>query len=86
MNDTGNNKRGLPRYAFWGVKPENLDFSRDKGFIISRMFERGFLDAVLSVIGYYGKDGSGKTLQLTNISTGKGFFSSCFAWAAFTRF
>jgi len=46
----------LPGYAFWDVNRENLDFSRDKSFIISRLFERGKLDDVLSVIVMYGKD------------------------------
>ncbi|WP_425476297.1 DUF6922 domain-containing protein [Paraflavitalea speifideaquila] len=45
----------LPGYAFWDVKRENLDFSRDKGFIISRMFERGKFEDVLSLIAFYGK-------------------------------
>ena len=74
MNDAGNNRPGLPGYAFWDVKPENLDFSRDKGFIISRMFERGTLDDVLSVIGYYGKDDTGKTLQTNKYLNRQGLF------------
>jgi hypothetical protein len=74
MNDTGNNKPALPGYAFWDVKPESLDFSRDKGFIISRMFERGTLDDVLSVIGYYGKNDTGKILQTNKYLNRQGLF------------
>lgn len=53
----------LPGYAFWDVRTENLDSSKDMGFIISRLFERGKFDDVLSVIVFYGKDETLKTLQ-----------------------
>jgi hypothetical protein len=46
----------LPKYAFWDVSLEKLDISRNRNFIISRMFERGKLDDVLSIIVFYGKD------------------------------
>ena len=42
---------------------EKLDISRNKEFIISRMFERGKLDDVLSTIVYYGKDEAVKVLK-----------------------
>ena len=53
----------LPKYAFWDVSPEKLDVSTNKEFIISRMFERGKLDDVLSTIVYYGKDEAVKVLR-----------------------
>ena len=53
----------LPRYVFWDVSPENLDISQNRDFIISRMFERGKLDDVLSTIAYYGKEETGSVLQ-----------------------
>ena len=53
----------LPKYAFWDVAPEKLDFSRNKEFIISRMFERGKFDDVLSTIFYYGKGEVEKVLR-----------------------
>ena len=53
----------LPKYAFWDVSREKLDVSRNKEFIISRMFERGKLDDVLSTIVYYGKDEAVKILR-----------------------
>jgi hypothetical protein len=74
MSDMGNSTPTLPGYAFWDVKRENLDFSRDKRFIISRMFERGSLDDVLSVIGYYGKDDTGETLQTNKYLNRQGLF------------
>ena len=64
----------LPGYAFWDVNRENLDFSRDKNFIISRLFERGKLDDVLSVIVMYGKDETGKVLQNNKYLSRQGLF------------
>ena len=64
----------LPSYAFWDVKRENLDFSRDKSFIISRMFERGKLDDVLSLIVMYGKGETGKVLQNNKYLNRQGLF------------
>ena len=64
----------LPGYAFWDVKRENLDFSKDKGFIISRMFERGKFDDVLSVIVFYGKDETGKVLLNNKYLNRQGLF------------
>lgn len=53
----------LPKYAFWDVSPEKLDISRNRDFIISRMFDRGKLEDVFSTIAYYGKDETGRVLQ-----------------------
>jgi Family of unknown function (DUF6922) len=44
----------LPKYAFWDVDLDKLDMLKDKNFIISRMFERGKLDDVFSIITFYG--------------------------------
>jgi hypothetical protein len=57
-----NDPISLPGYAFWDVERESLDFSKDKNFIISRMFERGNLDDVLSLIVFYGKDEAARIL------------------------
>ena len=69
-------KIGLPltKYAFWDVSPEKLDISRNKEFIISRMFERGKLDDVLSTIVYYGKDEAVKVLRNNKYLNRPGFF------------
>jgi hypothetical protein len=64
----------LPRYAFWDVNREDLDFSRDRNFIISRMFERGKFDDVLSVTVLYGKDETGKTLLNNKYLSRSGLF------------
>ena len=73
MNGTKNTVQ-LPGYAFWDVKRENLDFSRDKGFIISRMFERGNLDDVLSLVTFYGKDEAGDILKSNKYLNRQGLF------------
>jgi hypothetical protein len=64
----------LPGYAFWDVKRETLDISRDKPFIISRMFERGKFDDVLSVIVFYGKDETANVLQNNKYLNRQGLF------------
>ncbi|HXB45825.1 MAG TPA: hypothetical protein VNV85_17280 [Puia sp.] len=64
----------LPSYAFWDVNRENLDFSRDKSFIISRLFERGKLDDVLSVTIMYGKDEIGVVLRNNKYLSRQGLF------------
>ena len=74
MSDNEDNILPLPGYAFWDVKRENLDFSRDKAFIISRMFERGKFDDVLSTIVFYGKDEAAKVLQNNKYLNRQGVF------------
>lgn len=64
----------LPGYAFWDVKREALDISRDKTFIISRMFERGKFDDVLSIIVFYGKDETANVLQNNKYLNRQGLF------------
>jgi len=64
----------LPRYAFWDVAQENLDFSRDKRFIVSRMFERGNYDDVLSLIVIYGKDETGGIVKSNKYLNRQGLF------------
>ncbi|WP_207515898.1 DUF6922 domain-containing protein [Longitalea luteola] len=64
----------FPKYAFWDVDPDKLDLSRDRNFIISRIFERGKLDDVLSFIVIYGKDEAGAILQNNKYLSRKGLF------------
>lgn len=64
----------LPRYAFWDVNHETLDISRDKGFIVSRIFERGKLDDVLFIIVLYGKEETRKILQGNKYLNRQGIF------------
>jgi hypothetical protein len=64
----------LPGYAFWDVRRENLDFSRDKQFIISRMFERGNFEDVVSLVSFYGIDDAGSTLKSNKYLNRQGLF------------
>jgi hypothetical protein len=73
MNGT-KNTLPLPGYAFWDVKRENLDFSKDKRFIVSRMFERGNLDDVLSLVAFYGKDEAGNILKSNKYLNRQGLY------------
>jgi hypothetical protein len=68
------------------VKWENLDFARDKRFIISGMFERGNLDDVLSFVSFYGKDGAGNILKSNKYLNREGLsFGPYPSWASPTR-
>lgn len=74
MNDNEGFLILLPAYAFWDIKRENLDFSRDKIFIISRMFERGKFDDVLSIIVLYGRDETANVIQNNKYLNREGLF------------
>lgn len=74
MEVKNNSDLPLPKYAFWDVSPEKLDISRNKEFIISRMFERATLDDVLSTIVYYGKDEAVKVLRDNRYLNRSGLF------------
>jgi hypothetical protein len=47
----------LPKYAFWDVSSDKLDVLKNKEFIISRMFERGMYEDVLSTVVFLRKRG-----------------------------
>lgn len=64
----------LPKYAFWDIDRENLDFFQDKAFIVSRIFERGKLDDVLSFVVLYGKDETGNILRNNKYLNRQGLF------------
>lgn len=74
MEDSEYTKQLLPAYAFWDVDGEKLDFTKDKEFIISRMFERGKLDDVLSIVVFYGQDETRKVLCNNKYLARKGLF------------
>lgn len=46
---------GLSDQAFWDVEFDELDPKSGKDFIITRVFDRGNWEDILSVIIYYGK-------------------------------
>ena len=73
MSDAKDNML-IPGYAFWDVKRENLDFSKDKPFIISRMFERGNLEDVLSLVAFYGIDEARNILKSNKYLSRQGLF------------
>jgi hypothetical protein len=64
----------IAKYAFWDVKPEYLDVLKEKVFIISRMFERGKFEDVLSVIIFYRREETTKVLQENKYLNRKGLF------------
>jgi hypothetical protein len=64
----------LPKYAFWDVNPNTLDPKMDKQFIISRMFERGNLDDVLSFVAFYGRNEAGNALKSNKYLSRQGLF------------
>jgi len=64
----------LPRYVFWDVKRENLDFSDDKAFIISRVFERGKLEDVFGILSIYGKVEVARVLKNNKYLNRQGLF------------
>jgi hypothetical protein len=76
MDGNENSVPALPGYAFWDVERENLDYSRDKGFIVSRMFERGNLEDVLSLIVFYGKEEAARILKNNKYLNRQGLFLS----------
>jgi hypothetical protein len=73
MSDT-EKTMALPGYAFWDVNREKLDFSRDAPFIISRMFERGNLDDLTSLVAFYGINEAGNKLKSNKYLTRRGLF------------
>jgi len=74
MRDRRLGKLPLPKYAFWDVQPEKLDLSRDRLFIISRMFERGKLEDVFSVIVFYGVENVQKSLKANKYLSRPGLY------------
>ena len=47
--------KGLSGQSFWDMKFEKLDQKKNKDFIISRVFDRGNWQDVLSIVIFYGK-------------------------------
>lgn len=64
----------LPKYAFWDISTDTLDLSKNRNFIVSRMFERGKLDDVFSVVAYYGEDETKKILRDNRYLNRSGLF------------
>ena len=65
---------------FWDVNLEDIDYERNKNFVIIRVFERGNKKEIQRVIDFYGKEQvsqvirSAKSLLFTAIENAKEFF------------
>ena len=46
----------ISRTVFWDVPMEEIDFTKDSNFIISRVFNYGNFQEVADIILFYGKD------------------------------
>jgi hypothetical protein len=46
----------ISKGTFWDVDISELDFNHSKEWVITRVFDRGSLDEVISIIKYYGFD------------------------------
>lgn len=56
----------LSKRTFWDVEISEIDFQESYECVITRVFDRGTLDEVYSIINYYGFDVVKKTMQSTN--------------------
>lgn len=56
----------ISKRTFWDVEISEIDFEEYSEWVITRVFDRGTLDEVYSVINYYGYDFVKKTMQTTN--------------------
>ena len=56
----------LSERTFWDVDLNDLDFATSHEWIINRVFDRGSLDEVLSVINYYGFNFVKESLKKTS--------------------
>ena len=46
----------INRAVFWDVPIEDVDYTKDSSFIISRVFNYGNFQEIADIIVYYGKD------------------------------
>jgi hypothetical protein len=44
----------ISKTTFWDIDFNDLDFSKQYDFIITRIFDRGTLDEVIQIVKYYG--------------------------------
>lgn len=55
----------ISKRTFWDVDIDEQDFKDASAWVITRVFDRGTLDEVFSIINYYGLDFVKKTLVTT---------------------
>ncbi len=51
-----NSKPKISERTFWDIDPETLSFEDAADWVILRVFDKGSLEEVLSVVGYYGRE------------------------------
>lgn len=56
----------LSKRTFWDVDISEIDFMESYESIITRVFDRGTLDEVFSIINFYGFEFVKKTIKSTN--------------------
>jgi antitoxin HigA-1 len=62
---------GLRRILFWDIDPEKIDYSKNRNFVIQRVFERGNETEIKEIIRFYGAD-----TCVSAIKKGKFFFNA----------
>lgn len=53
----------ISKRAFWDVGFENLDFEKQKDYIVQKIFEYGSWNDMLIITRYYGKENTKQVLQ-----------------------
>lgn len=74
MNNAGKQIPEIALDAFWDTDKTKLDFKRQKGFIISRMFEKAAFQDVLKVVYYYGLKETKKALKTNKYLSSDGMY------------
>lgn len=62
---------GLRPILFWDIDPEKIDYSKNRNFVIQRVFERGNETEIKEIIRFYGVD-----TCISAIKKGKFFFNA----------
>jgi len=47
------NKPVLSKQAFWDVDMEKIDYEKNAAHVIQKVFERGTLDDIISILNFY---------------------------------
>jgi len=50
------NKPGISDRTFWDIDPESLSFEDAFNWVVLRVFDKGSLQEVISVVNYYGSE------------------------------
>ena len=55
-DNNSNQKPNISRLPFWDVKYEDLDYEKDKFFIIEKVLNYGLWNDFVELVKFYGKD------------------------------